>query len=292
MNGILLIDKPLFWTSHDVTNKLRRVFHTKQIGHTGTLDPMATGVLVILIGNTCKLCDYFMTGTKEYEAWVEFGIKTSTFDLEKEITEEENTEHIKQKDLEKVLPNFTGDIKQIPPMSSAIKLDGQPLYKLDRQGIELDLPPRDINIEKITVNETDITNGHFRARLNIRCSHGTYIRALARDLGKSLGTFAALTGLTRTENHNFSIDQCTDLEEIINSKNPEQYIKGDDLLKNLFPYIELNEKEAKSLSFGQYVPKEKENTPLPVLAYYKNELISIGRIKDCLFKPRRVFYKI
>lgn len=289
MNGILLINKPLFWTSHDVTNKLRRVFHTKQVGHTGTLDPMATGVLVILLGNACKLCDYFMAGTKEYEAWVEFGIKTSTFDLEKEVTEEENTEHIKKEDLEKILPNFLGDIKQVPPMSSAIKLDGQPLYKLDRQGIELDLPPRDINIEKITAEETDINNGHFRARLTIRCSHGTYIRAIARDLGKQLGTFATLTGLTRTENHNFTLDQCTDLEEIINSSNPEKYLKGDSLLKKLFPYTDFDTNQAKTLTYGQYVPYEKENIPLPVLAYYNNELIAIGRIKDNFYKPKRVF---
>ncbi|MBQ0106025.1 MAG: tRNA pseudouridine(55) synthase TruB [Armatimonadetes bacterium] len=291
MNGILLIDKPLGWTSHDVTNKIRRVFHTKQVGHTGTLDPMATGVLIILIGDVCKLCNYFVQGMKEYEAWVEFGIKTSTYDLEKEIIAEEKTDYLTKEDLEKVLPDFMGDIKQVPPMSSAIKLDGQPLYKLDRQGIELSLSPRDIFIEKIIIEDTDYNNGHFRARLKIRCSQGTYIRALARDLGESLKTFATLTGLTRTENHNFRLEECTDFEEIISSPNPEKFMKEDNLLIDQFPFIDIENKDAKTLSFGQYVPYCKENTPLPVLAYCGDRLVSIGRIKDNFFKPKRVFVK-
>ena len=150
--GILLIDKPLSWTSQDVVNKVRRIFHTKKVGHTGTLDPLATGVLVVLIGNSCKLCDYFQRGNKEYIATVTFGIKTPTLDLESQIIEEENTEHLTEDILKEACHKFIGEQDQIPPMTSAIKIDGKPLYSLAHQGIEFDLKPRKIIINNINLH--------------------------------------------------------------------------------------------------------------------------------------------
>ena len=287
--GILLIDKPLDWTSQDVVNKIRRIFHTKKVGHTGTLDPLATGVLVVLIGNSCKLCDYFQRGNKEYIATVTFGIKTPTLDLESQIIEEENTEHLTEDILKDACQKFIGEQYQIPPMTSAIKIDGKPLYSLAHQGIEFDLKPRKIIINNINIEKSSYEKGHFIAEIRINCSHGTYIRSLARDIGEACNTFATLTGLVRVQNHIFNISDCISMEELKTATDPHQYLKGNKLLKNIFDYIDLNDKDTKTLSYGQYVPIKSEDKPLPYLAYHNDQLIAICRIKDNYLKPKKVF---
>ena len=272
-----------------MVNKVRKIFHTKVVGHTGTLDPLATGVLVVLIGNSCKLCDYFQTGKKEYIATVTFGIKTPTLDLESKPIEEENTENLTESFLNNVCQKFLGETDQIPPMTSAIKVDGVPLYSLAHQGIEFELKSRKIVITHINVEKSYYNEGHFVAEIRVRCSHGTYIRALARDIGEACGTFATLTGLVRVQNHIFNLNECISMEELKNAENPYIYLKGNELLKNIFEYVDLNDKDTKTLSYGQYVPIKSPDKPLPVLAFNNNELIAICRIKDNYLKPKKVF---
>ena len=176
-------------------------------------------------------------------------------------------------------------------MTSAIKVKGIPLYSLARQGIEIEPKPRKINISNIEILETFYQNNHFNAKIKVKCSHGTYIRSLARDLGESLNTFSTLTYLERTSNHIFNIENCFKLDDIINSDNPEKYIQNNLLLKNIFPYINVKDSEAETLSYGRFVPIEKEDIPLPLLAFHNDELIGICRIKDKLLKPKKIFIK-
>ena len=289
IEGILLVDKPLKWTSQDVVNKVRKIFHTKKVGHTGTLDPLATGVLVVLIGNSCKLCNYFLTGAKEYIATITFGIKTPTLDLESDIIENVNTEHINANILKEICLKFIGEQQQVPPMTSAIKVDGIPLYSLAHKGIEFNLQPREIVINKINVLKSYYKNNHFISEIEVNCSHGTYIRSLARDLGEACNTCATLTNLRRVQNHIFNISECISPEELTKAEDPCVFLKGNDVLKEIFEHVDLSDKDTKTLSYGQYVPINLEDKPLPVLAYNNNQLIAICRIKDKYLKPKNVF---
>lgn len=308
--GLLIIDKPLGWTSQDVVNKIRRIYKTKQVGHTGTLDPLASGVLVILIGNTCKLSDYFVKGEKEYIASITLGIQTPTLDLESPIIKEENP-LINKEEIIKACNSFLGESEQIPPLTSAIKVNGIPLYDFAHKGLDYSVPKRKINIydikildysnedikapklensnRNINIKPINLQYTHTTVKVQIKCSHGTYIRAIARDLGARLNTLGTLTGLERISNNNFNINECIQLEDIINSPTPENFLIDDKVLKNIFPYENLNDDEFKSISFGQFIPKERENIELPLLLFNNDEFIGIGRIKDNLLKPKRLF---
>lgn len=308
--ALLIIDKPLGWTSQDVVNKIRRIYKTKQVGHTGTLDPLASGVLVILIGNACKLSDYFVKGEKEYIASVTLGIKTPTLDLESEIIEENNPS-LTIEEITKACKSFLGESEQTPPLTSAIKVNGIPLYDFAHKGLDYTVPKRKINIydinilecshkdikisklensnRNININPIYLKYNHLTVKIKIKCSHGTYIRAFARDLGEKLNTFGTLTGLERISNNNFNINDCIQLDTIINSKNPEELLIDDNILKNIFPYENLSDEEVKSIGFGQFIPKERENIELPLLLFNNDKFVGIGRIKDKLLKPKRVF---
>ncbi len=216
---ILYIDKPLEWTSFDVVKRLRGVLlhrlHRKKfkVGHAGTLDPLATGVMVVVTGRATKLIESLQAGVKEYIATVKLGATTPSFDLETEIDATYPTEHITIERIREVLPKFTGRIEQIPPTFSACKVDGKRAYKMARKGHEVELKPKVLVIDEIEL--MDFNPDEMVLTLRIVCSKGTYIRAIARDLGEALGSGGHLIGLRRTRVGEAVIDNCLSVEQAV-----------------------------------------------------------------------------
>lgn len=210
MNGIICIDKPQGFTSFDVVAKLRGITKIRRIGHAGTLDPMATGVLPIFIGRATKACDMLPDSDKEYEADFKLGIVTDTQDSTGETLSQCDS-HITESDLKTAVGGFLGKQLQIPPMYSAVKVDGKRLYDLARQGIEVERKPREIEVYKIELLSFDESSQS--GRLVISCSKGTYIRTICHDLGQKLGCGAVMTALRRTRAAGFSLDDCITIEE-------------------------------------------------------------------------------
>lgn len=211
-DGLLLVDKPSDWTSHDVVAKVRNYFKLSKCGHGGTLDPMATGLLVLLIGKGTKLSDRVMNGDKTYEGTLHLGVNTNTQDADGEVLETNDASHITRALVEQVIADkFMGPIEQIPPMVSAIKKDGVPLYKMARKGKEIERDPR-----KIEVFEFDITE--FKnplVKFRVKSTKGTYVRTLAYDIGTELGVGGSLDALRRTDSGPLSVAKAHTLEEIL-----------------------------------------------------------------------------
>lgn len=208
MFGILVLDKPLGITSHDVVNRVRRRLGTKRVGHAGTLDPLATGVLVMAIGPATRFLQYLSLEPKVYEFTARFGVETRTQDAEGEIVAEMPVPSDLSAQLKAVLPDFRGQISQLPPMYSAVKKDGKPLYTYARKGEEIERTPREITVfefEVTAINGPDVS-------MRCVCSGGTYVRTLAHDLGQRLGCGAHLIALRRTQVGVFTLDQAADLE--------------------------------------------------------------------------------
>ncbi|WP_462427544.1 tRNA pseudouridine(55) synthase TruB [Fusobacterium varium] len=210
MEGIINVNKPSGITSFDVVRKLRRILHERKIGHTGTLDPLAQGVLVVCIGKATKLVQDIEGYEKTYTAGFELGYRTDTYDIEGQIIEKREVNNISLGKLENVLKNFIGEIEQIPPMYSALKVDGKKLYELARQGIEVERKARLIEIKFIDIIEFDGLKGKIRCGV----SKGTYIRSLIDDMGKALGTLATMTSLVREKVGTSNIKDSYTLEEI------------------------------------------------------------------------------
>lgn len=195
-DGLVVVDKPAGWTSHDVVGKLRRVYGTRRVGHAGTLDPMATGVLLVGIGRATRLLRFLQTEGKAYRAEITFGVATDTLDAEGEVTETHDVA-LTAGALRGALAGFVGEIDQVPPMVSAIKVGGRKLYELARQGQEVERAPRRVTIERLDLVEL-VDGPHPRATVEVECSSGTYVRSLAFDLGAALGAPAHLSALRRT----------------------------------------------------------------------------------------------
>ncbi|MEQ1605100.1 MAG: tRNA pseudouridine(55) synthase TruB [Pyrinomonadaceae bacterium] len=251
MNGILIIDKPAGITSHDVVYRVRRILKTKRVGHTGTLDPFATGVMVILVGQATRLAQFLDKDVKEYEAVVRFGFETDTGDRTgspKSGAQSPTSVNIEQ--VESVLESFRGEIEQVPPMYSAKKVDGKKLYELARKGETIERKSI-----KATIHELDLlpsapatydesTFERSSLGIHVSCSAGTYIRTLAEDIGRTLGTGAHLTELRRTAAGKFSISQAITLEELAEMEDPaSRLIPMEDAVSHLAK-IELNEDRA------------------------------------------------
>lgn len=227
MDGVLIIDKPEGITSHDVVNRVRRILGTKRVGHTGTLDPFATGVLVILVGKATRLAQFIDKDEKEYAATVAFGYRTDTGDRTGERQGEEETrrrEELTAEIVEEVLGRFRGQIKQVPPMYSAKKVAGKKLYELARKGEEVERRPVSVNISKLEIEEeylaSDAESETWDLKLTVRCSAGTYIRTLAEDIGKAIGVGAHLKELRRTHAGRFSLEQASTLEQLEQNSDP------------------------------------------------------------------------
>lgn len=210
VDGFLVIDKPAGISSHDVVNRVRRILGTKKVGHTGTLDPFATGVLPIAVGEGTKAIQFLDEGEKAYEAVIRLGLVTDTLDITGAILQERDPTGVGQEQLLDAMARLTGEISQVPPMYSAIKQGGQPLYKLARKGIEVERPSRRVTIHRFEL----LAFERPFVTVRVHCSRGTYVRTLADDLGKMLGCGACLTELRRTMSGPFHLDNAITLEQL------------------------------------------------------------------------------
>lgn len=212
MNGILLIDKPQGWTSFDVIGKLRGVLHTRRLGHAGTLDPMATGVLPVFVGYATKACGILPDDTKAYTAGFLLGQVSDTLDSTGEILETHAFAGITAEQITELLSGMTGEVMQLPPMYSAVKVGGKKLYELARQGKTVERTPRRVRIDRLELTGFDAGTG--TGTLRITCGSGTYVRTVIDDLGRALGCGAIMTSLRRTLSNNFSIERCVTMEQV------------------------------------------------------------------------------
>ena len=256
IDGVVLLDKPAGMSSQGAVTAVKRAFNADKAGHTGTLDPMATGLLPICLGEATKYSQDLLEADKTYVARVKFGARTDTGDAEGQVIETfslptfANESELKHA-LDALLPKFTGAISQVPPMYSALKRDGKPLYEYARAGVELERTPRDITIHRI--RWTDIQ--WPEATLEVSCSKGTYIRVLAEDLGAALACGAHLVGLRRTEVGHLSLEQSFTIESIQQGlKDSASYILPVDALLQTLPHLTVDEQQAKRLEMGQRVP--------------------------------------
>jgi len=212
MNGFLLINKDKGPTSHDVVFKVRKIAKTRKVGHTGTLDPMATGIMVVCIGNTTKAADFISAGDKAYIAEMELGLTSNTLDITGEVTKLPERD-FEEMEIRKAFEAFKGDILQIPPMYSAKKIEGQKLYDLARKGIEIERQAVPVTIKKLEIDEINGKNGK-NVKFYVLCTKGTYIRSLIDDIGKKLNSRAVMTSLTRVQSGNFSIENAHTIKEL------------------------------------------------------------------------------
>ena len=288
MDGIILINKQKNYTSHDVVNKVKKITKSK-VGHTGTLDPNATGVLPLLLGNATKISKYLINHDKEYEVLLQLGTKTDTADAEGKIIEEKdvNIDSLSEENVKKVLSTFLGKQKQMPPMYSAIKVNGKKLYQYARQGQEVEIKPREIEIYKIKLINLD--KKQKQISLVVSCSKGTYIRSLCEDIADRLGTVGFMKELNRTKVGEFNIKDCVTVEEF-----EEKYNKNDfsDIItiEEIFkenPKIELD-----NLNIKQYLNGVKIKVPAQdavYRTYLNNKFIGLGIVKESYLKRDWVF---
>ncbi|HBG60870.1 MAG: tRNA pseudouridine(55) synthase TruB [Omnitrophica WOR_2 bacterium GWF2_38_59] len=210
MNGIVVINKPNGITSHDVVDRIRRKFRMKRVGHAGTLDPLATGVLVLLLGKSTKLFDRFVDFDKAYRATMILGTKTISADTEGEIIETKAFSHITEGQIKEVFERFQGDIEQLPPMVSAVKIGGKKLYEMARKGVNIERKPRNVRIDRLDIEEIDFPD----VRFYMECSKGTYVRQLADDVGDALGCGACISQIQRTKVGPFNIEEAVTIEDL------------------------------------------------------------------------------
>jgi len=245
MNGIVIVDKPQGWTSQDVVSKLRGKLRTKRIGHGGTLDPMATGVLPVFVGRATRGVEFFEHAEKTYETVLQLGVLTDTEDTSGAVLETRPVS-VTAEQLLAVLARFRGEIMQIPPMYSALKVNGQKLYELARKGREVERQPRSITIHELEL----LAFTGETARLRVRCSKGTYIRTLCKDIGLALGCGGCMAALRRVQAGAYTEGEAVPLETLIASEEPEAYLRPVDTMFVSFPAITLTENQEKRCRNG------------------------------------------
>ena len=245
-NGIIIIDKPEGWTSMDVCAKLRGIFREKRIGHAGTLDPMATGVLPVFIGRATRAVEFASESEKEYVAGLKLGVITNTQDTSGEVLESRPVS-ITLEQLEAVLPRFHGPIQQIPPMYSAIKINGKKLYELARKGKEVERNPRDITIHSLTVEGQTAPDEFI---LRVRCSKGTYVRTLCHDIGTALGCGGCMSSLRRTMAAGFTLEQSVTLEQVQQTQTPTDLLLPVESYFSRYPVLTLDADGEKKIRNG------------------------------------------
>ena len=252
-DGVVVVDKPEGWTSHDVVAKMRGIAGTRRVGHLGTLDPIATGVLPLMIGQATRLAKFWEGAGKTYEGVVRFGFATSTYDRAGEPAGPVTEPHITAEELETCLAKMRGEIEQTPPPVSAKKIQGVPAYKLVRKNLPVNLAPVRVSIDELTVVGFDGS----RARLRVRCSSGTYIRSIAHDAGAALGCGAHLESLVRTQSGAFGMEQAFTLERLQELKDEnrlsEAVIPMGDLLPE-FPCVRVDDVTAQNIRHGRDFP--------------------------------------
>ncbi|MGR6897773.1 tRNA pseudouridine(55) synthase TruB [Rummeliibacillus sp. BSL5] len=299
MHGILPLWKEKGMTSHDCVFKVRKILHTKKVGHTGTLDPTVEGVLPICIGNATRLAEYLTNAGKTYEAVIEIGVSTTTEDAEGEIVEEDLSEkQISRNELLQALQSLTGTINQTPPMYSAVKVNGKKLYEYARRGETVERPTRQVTIYELELldHSTEYKGEKIRFAVRISCSKGTYIRTLAVQIGEALGYPAHMASLVRIKSGTFTKDDCvtlSELQEKVDAGLLQECMKPLEFALYEYPQIELTESIEKSVKNGQVLlmhPALNENDKI---VYMKDNSAVAVYIKhpekDGFMKPEKMF---
>ena len=286
MNGIVIVDKPQEWTSQDVTARLRRVFNTRRIGHGGTLDPMATGVLPVFVGRGTRGVEFFEHAEKTYETVLRLGLTTDTEDVWGETLETRPVNFTEEK-LGSVLESFRGEILQVPPMYSALKVNGQKLCDLARKGKEVERKPRPITIHELTLLE----QGENTLRLRVKCSKGTYIRTLCKDIGEALGCGGCMAELRRVTAGEYTIEEAVPLQVLLETQEPEKYLRGVDTMFRNYPEVKLTANQEKRCRNGNsFTVNLPEGT---YRAYSQSgEFLMLAKVEDGVMATVKSFFDV
>ena len=286
MNGIVIVDKPQGWTSQDVTARLRRVFNTRRIGHGGTLDPMATGVLPVFVGRATRGVEFFEHAEKTYETVLRLGLTTDTEDISGTVLSEQDA-FVTKTQVENVLQGFRGEIMQVPPMYSALKVNGQKLYDLARKGKTVERQPRPITIHELTLLSMEADGIHLR----VRCSKGTYIRTLCKDIGEALGCGGCMAALRRVTAGEYTIAESVPLERLLETETPEDFLRPVDSMFRNFPGVELTEKqEARCRNGNSFTLNIADGT---YRAYSRSgEFLALSKAENGTFSTIKSFFDV
>lgn len=296
MTGFVFLNKDEGMTSFFAASRLRRIFSTKKVGHTGTLDPMATGVLPVAVGGATRFIDFIPDSDKSYRARFLLGKTTDTLDITGEVLTESEV-NVKREDIEKIIPDFTGEIFQVPPMYSALKKDGVRLYDLARQGIEVERKKRQITVYSLYLTDYE---GENEFEIDVSCSKGTYIRTLIDDMGKRLGCGAVMTKLERTKANGIDIADCLTLEELMSLCENDEAESSLHSVDRLLPYdiIKVTDNQAKRFSNGGELDTERLKI-IPEAGLYKvysreDRFLGLGEITEdkTQLKVKRVYVEL
>ena len=286
MNGIVIIDKPAGWTSQDVTARLRRVFGTRRIGHGGTLDPMATGVLPVFVGRATRGVEFFEHAEKTYETELLLGVATDTEDTTGTVLTRREVS-VTQEQLDGTLERFRGEIMQIPPMYSALKVNGQKLCDLARKGRQVERQPRPVTIHELTLLSREGDTLHLR----VRCSKGTYIRTLCADIGEALGYGGCMQALRRTQAGEYTIAEAVPLQQLLEAAEPETYLRDVDTMFRGYPGVKLTVNQEKRCRNGNAF-----SVSLPGGTYraysQSGEFLMLAKVEDGVMSTIKSFFDV
>ena len=286
MNGIVIVDKPQEWTSQDVTARLRRVFNTRRIGHGGTLDPMATGVLPVFVGRATRGVEFFEHAEKTYETVLRLGMTTDTEDVTGAVLTQQDVS-VDQEQAEAILEQFRGEILQVPPMYSALKVNGQKLCDLARKGKEVERKPRPITIHELTLLETTENT----LRLRVRCSKGTYIRTLCKDIGEALGCGGCMQELRRVSAGEYTIQESVPLQTLLETEEPEKYLRTVDTMFRNHEAVTLTANQEKRCRNGNSFSIQLSNGTYR--AYGKDgEFLMLAKVEDGVMSTIKSFFEV
>ncbi|MBQ7331507.1 MAG: tRNA pseudouridine(55) synthase TruB [Oscillospiraceae bacterium] len=286
MNGIVIVDKPQDWTSQDVAARLRRVFNTRRIGHGGTLDPMATGVLPVFVGRGTRAVSFFEHAEKVYETVLRPGITTDTEDITGTVLTQQEV-CLTSEEIEAVLPRFRGEILQTPPMYSALKVDGKKLYELARKGVEVERKPRPITIHELTLLKVAEDGIHLR----VHCSKGTYIRTLCKDIGSALGCGGCMAALRRVQAGEYTAEQAVPLETLLESENPEQYLLTVDSMFASHPQVTLTPKQELRCRNGNSFSVDMAQGTYRLYSQ-TGEFLALAQVEDGVMSTIKSFFEV
>lgn len=287
-DGVVNILKPAAMTSHDVVAKVRKIYQTKKVGHTGTLDPDAVGVLPICVGQATRLVEYLTDKDKRYRVLLKFGQETDTQDGTGQVIKETETCSLEREAFAQLLEGFIGEIEQVPPMYSAIKKDGQPLYKLARQGISVERAPRLVKIYAIKL----LMYNKESAMLEVHCGKGTYIRTLCQDIGRAAGSSAYMQYLLRIQSGPFKLEESVTLEHLEQMERPEEaLISLNEALPGMQAIVLADTEEQKALANGMTIKARTliNDGQICKASHPDGTLLAIGRLQGGYFKPDKVF---
>lgn len=286
MNGIVIIDKPAGWTSQDVTARLRRVFGTRRIGHGGTLDPMATGVLPVFVGRATRGVEFFEHAEKTYETELLLGVATDTEDTTGTVLTRREVS-VTQEQLDGTLERFRGEIMQIPPMYSALKVNGQKLCDLARKGRQVERQPRPVTVHELTLLSREGDTLHLR----VRCSKGTYIRTLCADIGEALGCGGCMQALRRTQAGEYTIAEAVPLQQLLEAAEPETYLRDVDTMFRGYPGVKLTVNQEKRCRNGNAF-----SVSLPGGTYraysQSGEFLMLAKVEDGVMSTIKSFFDV